>query len=105
MYVLIILFTLNIKKMNKTELVKKIAEKADVTAVEAKKTLDATIEAIKDAVVAGDKVQLLGFGTFAVKKRPARQGVNPSTGAKITIAAKKVVKFTPGAEFEAKVNK
>ena len=81
MYVLIILFTLNIKKMNKTELVKKIA------------------------VVAGDKVQLLGFGTFAVKKRPARQGVNPSTGAKITIAAKKVVKFAPGAEFEAKVNK
>ena len=83
----------------------RIAEKADVTAVEAKKTLDATIEAIKDAVVAGDKVQLLGFGTFAVKKRPARQGVNPSTGAKITIAAKKVVKFAPGAEFEAKVNK
>ena len=91
--------------MNKTELVKKIAEKADVTAVEAKKTLDATIEAIKDAVVAGDKVQLLGFGTFAVKKRPARQGVNPSTGAKITIAAKKVVKFAPGAEFESNVNK
>jgi len=81
--------------MNKTELVKKIAEKADVTAV----------DAIKEAVVAGDKVQLLGFGTFAVKERPARQGVNPSTGAKITIAAKKVVKFAPGAEFEEKVNK
>ena len=84
--------------MNKTELVKKIAEKADITAVDAKKALDA-------AVVAGDKVQLLGFGTFAVKQRPARQGVNPSTGAKITIAAKKVVKFAPGAEFEEKVNK
>ena len=83
--------------MNKTELVKKIAEKADITAVDAKKALD--------AVVAGDKVQLLGFGTFAVKQRPARQGVNPSTGAKITIAAKKVVKFAPGAEFEEKVNK
>ena len=91
--------------MNKTELVKKIAEKADVTAVDAKKALDAAVEAIKEAVVAGDKVQLLGFGTFAVKERPARQGVNPSTGAKITIAAKKVVKFAPSAEFEEKVNK
>ena len=54
--------------MNKTELVKKIAEKADVTAVDAKKALDAAVEAIKEAVVAGDKVQLLGFGTFLLAR-------------------------------------
>ena len=91
--------------MNKTELIEKIAAGAGLSKADAKKALDATTEAIKGALVAGDKVQLLGFGTFAVKQRPARQGVNPSTGAKITIAAKKVVKFAPGAEFEEKVNK
>ncbi|MBM6992308.1 MAG: HU family DNA-binding protein [Prevotella sp.] len=91
--------------MNKTELVKKIAEAAGLSGADAKKALDATTGAIKEALVAGDKVQLVGFGTFATKERPARQGVNPSTGKKIQIAAKTVVKFNPGAEFEAEVNK
>ena len=91
--------------MNKTELVKKIAEATRLSAADAKKALDATTAAIKDALVAGDKVQLVGFGTFATKERPARQGVNPSNGSKIQIAAKTVVKFNPGAEFEAEVNK
>ena len=85
--------------MNKTELVEKIAEVADLSKVDAKKALDAAVKAIKDALVAGDKVQLVGFGTFAVKEQPARQGINPATKEKITIAAKKVAKFKAGAEL------
>jgi len=91
--------------MNKSELVRKVAEGAGLNAESAKKALDATIAAVKEALVAGDKVQLVGFGTFTVKERPARQGVNPATGAKIQIAAKKVVKFNAGSEFEEAVNK
>ena len=91
--------------MNKSELIEKIAATAELSKADAKKALDATVNAIKDALVAGDKIQLVGFGTFAVKERPARQGVNPATGDKIQIAAKKVVKFNPGAEFEEAVNK
>lgn len=90
--------------MNKTELVAKIAE-AGLTKADAKKALDATVEAIKEALVAGDKVQLVGFGTFEVAERPERQGVNPATGEKITIAAKKVAKFKAGAELAEAVNK
>ncbi len=85
--------------MNKTELIEKIAKGAGLSKVDAKKALDATVAAVKDALVAGDKVQLVGFGTFAVKKQPARQGVNPATKQKITIAAKKVAKFKAGAEL------
>lgn len=85
--------------MNKSELVAKIAEVAGLSKVDAKKALDATTEAIKEAMVAGDKVQLVGFGTFAVAKRPAREGINPATKAKIKIAAKKVAKFKAGAEL------
>lgn len=91
--------------MNKTDLVKKIAAAAGITSAQAKTALDATTDAIKEAVVAGEKVQLIGFGTFGAKERPARQGVNPSNGQKITIPAKKVVKFAPGAQFEEAVNK
>ncbi|MBQ9637716.1 MAG: HU family DNA-binding protein [Prevotella sp.] len=85
--------------MNKTELIEKIAAGAGLTKVDAKKALEATVEAIKDALVAGDKVQLVGFGTFAVKEQPAREGINPATKAKIQIAAKKVAKFKAGAEL------
>ena len=85
--------------MNKTALVEKIAAGAGISKVDAKKALDATVAAVKDALVAGDKVQLVGFGTFAVKEQPARQGVNPATKQKITIAAKKVAKFKAGAEL------
>lgn len=87
--------------MNKTELVEKIAAGAGLTKVDAKKALEATVAALKEALVAGDKVQLIGFGTFSVIERPAHQGVNPSTGAKIEIAAKKVAKFKAGAELAA----
>ena len=85
--------------MNKTELVEKIAAGADLSKVDAKKALEATIEAIKDALIAGDKVALVGFGTFSIKENPAREGINPATKEKITIAAKKVAKFKPGQEF------
>ena len=85
--------------MNKTELIDKIAAGAGLTKVDAKKALDATVAAIKDALVAGDKVSLVGFGTFSVNERPAREGINPATKQKIKIAAKKVAKFKPGQEL------
>ena len=85
--------------MNKTELIAKIAETAGLSKVDAKKALDAAVEAVEDALVAGDKVQLVGFGTFAVNEQPAREGINPATKEKISIAAKKVAKFKAGAEL------
>ena len=91
--------------MNKTELVKKIAEKAEISQAQAKSVLEATLESVKEALQGGDSVQLIGFGTFSVAKRPARQGINPATKAKIKIAAKKVAKFKPGAELAKVVNK
>lgn len=85
--------------MNKTELINKIAEQSQLTKADAKKALEATLDAISGALKAGDSVQLIGFGTFSVTERPAREGRNPSTGAKIAIAAKKVAKFKAGAEL------
>ena len=91
--------------MNKTELVEEIAVGAELSKADAKKALEAAVEAIKTALVEGDKVQLIGFGTFSVNERPAREGVNPRTGEKVTIAAKKVAKFKAGAELADAVNK
>lgn len=91
--------------MNKTELIDAIAAGAGLSKADSKKALDATVEAIKNALVNGDKVQLIGFGTFAVAERPAREGINPATKQKITIAAKKVAKFKAGAEFAEAINK
>ena len=85
--------------MNKTDLVEKIAAGANITKVDAKKALDAAVAAVKDALIAGDKVALVGFGTFSVNERPAREGINPATKEKITIAAKKVANFKAGAEL------
>ena len=85
--------------MNKTELVEKIAAGAGISKADAKKALDATVVAIKDALVEGDKVSLVGFGTFSVSERPAREGINPLTKQKIQIVAKKVAKFKAGAEL------
>lgn len=90
--------------MNKTELVEKIAAGAGITKVDAKKALDATVAAIKDALIAGDKIALVGFGTFSVSGRPAREGINPRTKEKIEIAAKKVAKFKAGAELADALN-
>ena len=90
--------------MNKTELVNSIAEKAGLSKADAKKAIDACVESIVDALKGGDKVSLIGFGTFAVAERPARQGINPLTKAPITIAAKKVAKFKAGADLDAAIN-
>jgi DNA-binding protein HU-beta len=90
--------------MNKTELVEKIAAGAGISKIDAKKALDATVTAIKDALVADEKVSLIGFGTFSISVRPAREGINPATKEKITIAAKKVAKFKAGAELADALN-
>ena len=91
--------------MNKSELIEKIAAGAGLSKADAKKALDATTEAIKGALVAGDKIQLVGFGTFSVTERPAHEGINPATKQKIHIAAKKVAKFKAGAELVDAVNR
>lgn len=83
--------------MNKTELVKKIAEKAEISQAQAKSVLEATLESVKEALQGGNSVQLIGFGTFSVSERAARTGKNPRTGEQIQIAAKKIAKFKAGA--------
>ena len=85
--------------MNKTELIEKIAEKSGLTKVDSKKALEAALDSIKEALAADDKVALVGFGTFSVVTRAARQGMNPSKKEKIQIPEKKVAKFKAGAEL------
>ncbi len=89
--------------MNKTELINAIAENGQLSKVEAKRALDATIEAIADALAKEEKVTLVGFGTFSVAKKEARTGINPRTKEPITIEARKSVKFKPGSELADKV--
>ncbi len=85
--------------MNKSELINAVAEKAGLSKVAAKSALDATVEVIKDQLAKGEKVQVVGFGTFEVSERGAREGINPRTKEKIQIEAKKVAKFKAGADF------
>ena len=82
--------------MNKTELVSAMAEKADVTKKDAEKVLGAFIDVVGDALKKGDKIQLVGFGTFETRERAAREGKNPQTGEKINIAACTVPAFKAG---------
>lgn len=89
--------------MNKSELISAIAEKAGISKVDAKAALEATIVSISETVAKGDKVALVGFGTFSVAEKAARTGINPATKAKIEIPARKVVKFKAGAELAEKV--
>lgn len=89
--------------MNKTELINAIAEKTGLTKVQSKDALEATLEAVATALANDDKIALIGFGTFSVVEKAAREGINPATKAKIKIPAKKVVKFKAGAELAAKV--
>ena len=89
--------------MTKTDLVNAIAAQG-LSKADSKKALDAVLDAISGALKEGDKVAILGFGTFSINERPAREGINPATKEKITIAAKKVVKFKAGAELAAGVN-
>ena len=86
--------------MNKTDLVNAIAENASLSKADAKKALEATLDAIAGALKSGDKIALVGFGTFSVSERPSRTGINPRTKEQITIAAKKIAKFKAGAELE-----
>ena len=90
--------------MNKTELIDKIAAGSGLTKADSKKALEATVAAIKEALVAGDKVQLVGFGTFETSDRAARTGKNPQTGAEIKIAACKAPKFKAGKALKDSVN-
>ena len=90
--------------MNKTELVAAVAEKAGLSNKDAAKAVAAVFDAITDTLKAGDKVVLVGFGTFAVKERAAREGVNPLTGAKISIAASKAPAFKAGKALKDAIN-
>ena len=85
--------------MNKVELINAVAEKAGMTIVDARKAIDAMIDAAKEELKKGGKIALVGFGTLGVTERPARQGRNPRTGKSIKIAAKKVVKFKPASNL------
>jgi DNA-binding protein HU-beta len=82
--------------MNKTEFITAIAKNAKITKAEAKKSLDAFIETVEEAIKKEDKVSILGFGSFSVIKKAARRGVNPKTKKSINIPERKVVKFKPG---------
>jgi DNA-binding protein HU-beta len=89
--------------MNKAELIDAIASHAELSKVDAKKALDAFIDATTGALKKGDRVALVGFGSFSISARAARKGRNPQTGKEIKIAAKKVVKFKAGADLSSKV--
>ncbi len=89
--------------MNKAELIAKIAEDAGITKTQANTSLDSFVDAVTKTLKKGDKVTLVGFGTFSVSKRAARNGRNPQTGAVIKIKAKKVAKFKAGKELSAKI--
>jgi DNA-binding protein HU-beta len=89
--------------MNKAELIAKIADDAEITKTQANATLDSFIEAVTKTLKSGGKVTLVGFGTFSVSKRAARNGRNPQTGAVIKIKAKKVAKFKAGKELSGKL--
>lgn len=90
--------------MNKSELIDAIAVAADMPKSAAGRALDAAVEAITEALKSGDSVSLMGFGTFAVKARPARTGRNPRTGEELQIAASTVPGFKPGKALRDAVN-
>lgn len=89
--------------MNKSDLISKIAEDAGVTKAQANAALDSFVDAVAKTLKKGEKVTLVGFGTFSVSKRAARNGRNPQTGAVIKIKAKKVAKFKAGKELSGKL--
>ncbi len=90
--------------MNKTELIEHIAAHADISKAAATRALESTIEAVTTTLKKGDSVSLVGFGTFEVTKREARNGRNPATGAAIKIKAAKVPKFRPGKALKDALN-
>lgn len=90
--------------MNKTELVAAIAKKTELSKKDAEKALKAFTDVVAEELKKGEKIQLVGFGTFEVSKRPERQGINPATKEKITIAAANVPKFKAGAALKNALN-
>ncbi len=89
--------------MNKSELVDLVAEKAGMSKKDSEKAVKAVLDSITEGLVKGDKVQLVGFGTFEVRSRKEREGRNPATGEKIKIEALKVPAFKPGKALKDKV--
>lgn len=90
--------------MNKTELVVAVAEQADISKKDAEKALKAFVDVVTEEMKKGEKVQLVGFGTFEVSERAAREGRNPQTGETMTIAASKAPKFKAGKALKDMVN-
>ncbi|EEK71971.1 DNA-binding protein HU [Bacillus mycoides] len=91
------------KNMNKTELIKNVAQNAEISQKEATVVLQTVVESITNSLAAGEKVQLIGFGTFEVRERAARTGRNPQTGEEMQIAASKVPAFKAGKELKEAV--
>ena len=90
--------------MNKTELIAKVAEKSELSKKDAEKAVAAILDTIVSAVAEGDKIQLVGFGTYEVSERAAREGRNPQTGKTMTIAACKAPKFKAGKALKDAIN-
>lgn len=90
--------------MNKSQLIDKIAEGADISKASAGRALDSFVDAVGEALQAGDQVSLVGFGTFSIRERAARTGRNPQTGTPIEIAAAKIPAFKPGKALKDSVN-
>ena len=91
--------------MNKADLIDRIASGSGISKAQAATAIDTTVDSITAALKKGDRVALIGFGTFSVSQRKARNGRNPQTGATIKIAARKVAKFSSGAELKKAVNR
>lgn len=91
--------------MNKNELVSKVAEQSEMTKKDTEKVINSLFESIEEALAEGDKVQLVGFGTFEVRDRAARTGRNPQTGEEIKIPATKIPAFKPGKSLKDAVGK
>lgn len=90
--------------MNKADLIDAVADAADISKAAAARAVDGMVNAISGALAGGDQVSLVGFGTFSVKERAARQGRNPQTGASINIAAAKIPSFKAGKALKDAVN-
>jgi len=89
--------------MNKAQLIDAISAEAGLSKADAKKALDAFVKTTGQQLKQGDRIALVGFGTFSISERPARQGRNPQTGVQINIEKKKVVKFKAGSELSADI--
>lgn len=90
--------------MNKTQLIDAIAEETGLTKVDSRKALDAFMKVVGDTLEDGEKVTLVGFGSFSVTHRPSRMGRNPRTGQPLKIKARNAVRFRPGSRLNEKVN-